>query len=82
MPFFVELSVDEYGNRGHAHVCVIEATVGQHPIVGEQLRIITPPEIADIWPTVHKKDWIEVEGPARVVTKEERDRLILEATQK
>ncbi len=75
--FYVELSADEYGNRHYTNSfpCVIEAKLveGDSPI----LIIKAPQEIADTWPHVrlHPR-WLEVPGPARSLSWDEREKLI------
>ena len=85
MPFFVELPVDEYGNRGYTHSfpCVIEAEVVESDI-GTRLVIKAPGEIKAKWPSILQRShggWLEVEGPARPLTWNEREELIA-ATQR
>jgi hypothetical protein len=78
--FLVELPADKYGNRGYTNSvpCVIEA----HETVENGLRhldIIAPPEIVNKWPGIYRDSyggWLEVPGPARLLSWEEREALI------
>jgi len=83
MPFYIELPADEYGNRAYTNSfpCVVEAEpfMDQHNV--EKLLFIAPSEIAEKWPDCHINDyggWLEVDGPARPLTWEEREELIKE----
>lgn len=84
MPFYIELPFDgPNGDGGRfftgSFPCVIEATPGITVAHGlEVLHIIAPPEIAQKWTTIHynSAQWLEVQGPARPLTRAERDQLI------
>jgi hypothetical protein len=76
MAFFVELPADVLGNRAYTNSfpCVVEGKV-----IGRELIVKAPPEIAKRWSTIifnHYGGWLEVEGPARPLTWEEREELI------
>lgn len=78
--FFVEMAADAWGNRGYTNSfpCVIEAvvTTGES---GDVLNIVNPPEIASKWPRILRwvhGGWLEVDGPSRPLTYDEREELI------
>jgi hypothetical protein len=82
MLFFVELPADEYGNRAYTNAfpCVVEAEIRESELSGEILWVIAPPEIATKWQSIHKASyggWLECEGPARSLTRDEREELIV-----
>jgi hypothetical protein len=82
MAFYVELPADEYGNRAYTNrfPCVVEAELS-----GNDLVFKAPPEIVDSWPSVKFNGygaWLECEGPARPITNEERDQIIINVTEK
>ena len=87
MPFFVELPADEYGNRAYtnSYPCVIEADIVPDPygdFPDGELLVSAPEEIAGKWERIPLKQyggWLEVEGPARPLEWDERDRLIRNA---
>lgn len=80
MAFFVELSQDEHGNRSHTNrfVCVIEADLKEDGSGIQSLHIIAPDEIRCQKPTIRvfPNQWVECEGPARMVSREERELII------
>lgn len=77
--FFVEAPLDEYGNRAYtnANVCVIEAKI-ESDLGAEILQIIAPDVIRSKWPTIRffPYQWVECDGPARMITHEERDEIV------
>lgn len=80
MPFFIELPADEYGNRAWTpdFPCVVEGNLVESNI-GLKLVFVAPAEIKDRWPSVlfnQHGGWLEVDGPARMLTREEREELI------
>jgi len=79
MSFFVELPGDKYGNRGYTNSfpCVVEGELVEGEY-GTSLTFVAPPEIASCWPSCYfrQETWLEVEGPARPLTWEEREELI------
>lgn len=77
--YFVELPADEHGNRAYtgSFPCVVEADVEELGGGVQRLHIKAPVEIASKWSTiVNYGGWVECEGPARSLTRGERDRLI------
>lgn len=76
--FYVQLPADEYGNVGHPYY-IIEATEEGDAFgaaFGSRLHVAAPAEFTSKWPTVRKGptgvgDWVETEGPARKMTREE-----------
>jgi hypothetical protein len=76
--FWVELPADEYGNRAftNSRPRVIEAELNE---AGTALLIIAPDETEFPWRRILIKQyggWLEVDGPARSLTWDEREALI------
>ena len=71
--FYIELPVDEFGNRMLTNSVpqVIEAEKK-----GDDLNVIAPEAFATSWPIISPYGWIECDGPARVVTHDEREAII------
>ena len=64
MAYFIEKPADEFGNRGFPYA-VIEGEID-----GEDVRITSPPEIAEKWPVWRLRHFVQVfegAGPARVL---------------
>jgi hypothetical protein len=83
MSFFVELPADEYGNRAWTNglPCVVEGYLVESDI-GLELIFVAPLEIKSKWPSVlfnQYGGWLEVDGPARTLTWEEREVIIARA---
>lgn len=79
MAFFVELPADEYGNRAYSP-CVLEAEIIQKHR-RDTLLVKAPPEFRKKWPTLllHQYGgWIQCEGPARLLSREEQRALVAE----
>jgi hypothetical protein len=72
--FFIELPRDEYGKRMYTNSQprVIKAVrINQY-----QMKVLEPGLDEFPWPTLSPRGWISCQGPARLVTKEERDQII------
>lgn len=81
MPFFVELPADRYGNRGYTNSvpCIIEADTEKDDHLGEVLLVKAPTQIRNKWTRIPRHQyggWIDCDGPARILTWEEREVLI------
>lgn len=79
--FFVEGPVDAEGNRSYA-AAVVEGEVVQGPYKGLlQIQVTAPPEFLSRWPggVQNAWNWMPTEGPARMITREERVRLAAHA---
>jgi hypothetical protein len=86
MAFYVELPADEYGNVSMPRAVVeahIEPGRSETNPLGNpdrQLMVaVAPPEIAQRWPSWYTDahgGWAEVEGPARLLSREEWAALI------
>jgi hypothetical protein len=81
MRYFVENSCDKYGNRAYTNSKpqVVEGEVIGDGI-GAELVFNPESEIAKSWPSVMfnlYNGWTEVDGPARMLTWEEREDLIV-----
>ena len=77
MPFYLEIT-DRDGNFGFTriHHGVIEAKL----LPGDQeLKIIAPPELKFIWPTLNSKYFVEVPGPLCQLTSAEYADLLQQA---
>jgi hypothetical protein len=81
MAFYVELPADKYGNRAftNSFPCVVEGDLVESNL-GTELVFKAPKEIASKWPRIlfnQYGGWLEVEGPARPLSWDERENLIL-----
>jgi hypothetical protein len=75
--FFVEGPADEHGNRAYSPA-VVKGEVVKGPTGGPWIGVTEPPEFP--WPVVPYADnWLRVEGPARMITSQERDELFSRA---
>lgn len=71
--FYIQRPADEYDNCWYTHA-VIEAVKTDASGLG--LRVLAPTEFAGNWPTVRLNpgpyaSWVETEGPARMLSREE-----------
>lgn len=77
--FFVELPADEYGNTAYT-MAVVEGEIvpWTYDSRRKNLVIIGPPEFRNKWPNLLMENyggWKEVDGPARLIDREEWKRL-------
>jgi hypothetical protein len=81
MPFFVEKSQDQFGNRLYTNSPprIIEA---EYIDDGDGLRVIVPDEGLFPWRNLRSRFWIECPGPAREVSHDKREQIFSEATEK
>lgn len=72
MPFYTELPTDVHGNRSHTNSgpLVIEAEALEVALIGLRLVVKATPIIFP-WPRVYPDEWIEVDGPTRILTERE-----------
>ena len=77
MPFFIELSWDEYGNRGYTNS---KPRIIKADRTDEYTLTVIDPDISVFpWSTVGSRRWIECPGPAREVSYGEREAIIIQA---
>lgn len=80
MAFYVELPADKYGNRAFtaSFPCVVEGDLIETDF-GTELVFKAPKEISSKWSSVlfdQYGGWLEVDGPARLISWEEREEMI------
>lgn len=68
--FWVARPSDEYGNTSYTPA-VIEGEIIERLGGFTSIKVIAPPEFRDKWPTVSEDFFMETEGPARMLTRDE-----------
>ena len=75
--FFVEGPADSEGNRGYA-AAVIEGAVVEDTVGEPYIQVVAPPDYP--WTRIGlPQRWVRTEGPARMITREERQTLCTQA---
>ncbi len=75
--FYIQRPADEYGNTGYP-LAVIEATAEDlDSPFGARLHVVAPASFGATWHTVRTGyGWVETEGPARMLSREEWEGII------